>query len=134
MSIRFTKKWGRPFSGPKLEEVRSHGTAGNDGVGNRRALILGERCDDRHKPAWTRVATGLCHEPRHQSKAPNCDARHWRCQQLGILPACDKSIPQRVLSVEGAMIDALVNVAVFAALGLCIVGFGAWAHRRVDAQ
>jgi hypothetical protein len=42
--------------------------------------------------------------------------------------------PSRVLSVEGAMIDALFNVAVFAALGLCIVGFGAWAHRRVDAQ
>jgi hypothetical protein len=39
-----------------------------------------------------------------------------------------------LLSVEGAMIDALFNVAVFAALGLCIVGFGAWAHRRVDAQ
>jgi hypothetical protein len=30
-----------------------------------------------------------------------------------------------VLSVEGAMIDALFNVAIFAALGLCIVGFGA---------
>ena len=39
-----------------------------------------------------------------------------------------------LLSVEGAMIDALFNVAVFTALGLCIVGFGAWAHRRVDAQ
>jgi hypothetical protein len=32
------------------------------------------------------------------------------------------------------MIDALFNVAVFATLVLCIVGFGAWAHRRVDAQ
>jgi hypothetical protein len=29
------------------------------------------------------------------------------------------------------MIDAVLNVAVFAALGLCIVGFGAWARRRV---
>jgi len=29
------------------------------------------------------------------------------------------------------MIDAVLNVAVFAALVLCIVGFGAWAHRRV---
>jgi hypothetical protein len=28
------------------------------------------------------------------------------------------------------MIDAVLNVAVFAALILCIVGFGAWAHRR----
>jgi hypothetical protein len=26
------------------------------------------------------------------------------------------------------MIDALFNVAVFAALALCIVGFGAWAR------
>jgi hypothetical protein len=32
------------------------------------------------------------------------------------------------------MIDTLFNVAVLATLGLCIVGFGAWAHRRVDAQ
>jgi hypothetical protein len=29
------------------------------------------------------------------------------------------------------MIDALFNVAVFATLGLCIVGFGAWARKRV---
>jgi hypothetical protein len=29
------------------------------------------------------------------------------------------------------MIDAVVNVAIFAALFLCIVGFGAWAHKRV---
>jgi hypothetical protein len=29
------------------------------------------------------------------------------------------------------MIDALFNVAVFATLGLCIVGFSAWAHKRV---
>jgi hypothetical protein len=32
------------------------------------------------------------------------------------------------------MIDALFNVAVFATLGLSIVAFGAWAHKRVDAQ
>ena len=36
-----------------------------------------------------------------------------------------------LLSVEGSMIDAVLNVAVFAALVLCIVGFGAWAHGRV---
>jgi hypothetical protein len=30
------------------------------------------------------------------------------------------------------MINAVLNVAVFAALGLCIVGFGAWAHKRVS--
>jgi hypothetical protein len=29
------------------------------------------------------------------------------------------------------MIDAVVNVAIFAALVLRIVGFGAWAHKRV---
>jgi hypothetical protein len=32
------------------------------------------------------------------------------------------------------MIDAVLNVAIFAMLALCIVGFGAWAHKRVDAQ
>jgi hypothetical protein len=36
-----------------------------------------------------------------------------------------------LLSVEGAMIDALFNVAIFATLVLCIVGFGAWARKRV---
>ena len=36
-----------------------------------------------------------------------------------------------LVSVEGSMIDAVFTVAVFATLGLCIVGFGAWAHRRV---
>ena len=39
-----------------------------------------------------------------------------------------------LLSMEGNMIDALFNVAVFAALVLCIVGFSGWAHKRVDAQ
>jgi hypothetical protein len=29
------------------------------------------------------------------------------------------------------MIDVLFTVAVFATLGLCIVGFGAWAQKRV---
>jgi hypothetical protein len=52
---------------------------------------------------------------------------------LGIFPAYDKSIPQsgNLLSAEGSMIDAVLNIAVFAALVLCIVGFGAWAHKRV---
>jgi hypothetical protein len=36
-----------------------------------------------------------------------------------------------LLSVEGSMIDSALNVAVFAALVLCIAGFGAWAHKRV---
>jgi hypothetical protein len=35
-----------------------------------------------------------------------------------------------LLSVEGK-IDALLNVAVFAVLVLCIVGFGAWARKRL---
>jgi hypothetical protein len=46
----------------------------------------------------------------------------------------DQSLKGNLLSMEGNMIDALFNVAVFAALGLCIVGFSAWAHKRVDAQ
>ena len=54
----------------------------------------------------------------------------------GISPTHDGSIPQKAIcfSMEGKMIDALLNVAVFAALALCIVGFSAWAHKRVDAQ
>jgi hypothetical protein len=36
-----------------------------------------------------------------------------------------------LLSVEESMIDAVLNVALFAALVLCIVGFSAWARRRV---
>ena len=54
----------------------------------------------------------------------------------GISPTHDRSIPQKanLLSMEGKMIDALLNIAVFAALALCIVGFSAWAHKRVDAQ
>jgi hypothetical protein len=31
-----------------------------------------------------------------------------------------------------AMIDAVLNAAVFVALALCIGGFGAWAHKRVS--
>jgi hypothetical protein len=29
------------------------------------------------------------------------------------------------------MIDAVLTVGVFTTLGLCIVGFGAWAHKSV---
>jgi hypothetical protein len=29
------------------------------------------------------------------------------------------------------MIDAVLNAAVFVALVLCIVGFGAWAQKRI---
>jgi hypothetical protein len=36
-----------------------------------------------------------------------------------------------LLSMEGNMIDALLNVAIFATLALCIVGISAWAHKRV---
>jgi hypothetical protein len=45
----------------------------------------------------------------------------------------DRSL-KRQSAFNGGMIDALFNVAVFAALVLCIVGFGAWAHKRVDAR
>jgi hypothetical protein len=92
----------------------------------KQALILGERCDGRHKSVWA----------RHHSKAPTCDGRHWRCQRLGNISDARQINPSKgnLLSVEGHMIDAVVNVAIFAALGLCIFGFGAWAHKRVDAQ
>jgi len=39
-----------------------------------------------------------------------------------------------LVSMKGNMIDTLFNVAVFATLVLCIVGFSGWAHKRVDAQ
>ena len=65
-------------------------------------------------------------------KAPNRDDRHWRYQPLGI-SLLQQINPSKgnLLSMEGNMIDALFNVAVFAALVLCIVGFSAWAHKRV---
>jgi hypothetical protein len=89
-----------------------------------KALILGGGCDGRHKSVWA----------RHQLKAPTCDGRHWRCQRLGNISRLGQINPSKgnLLSMEGNMIDALFNVAVFAALGLCIFGFGAWAHKRVD--
>jgi hypothetical protein len=51
----------------------------------------------------------------------------------GIFLILEKSMPQEgdLLSLQGSMIDALLNVAVFAALALCIVGFGALAQKRV---
>jgi len=72
----------------------------------------------------------------HQSKAPNCDDRHWHCPATGNISRPGQINPSKgnLVSVEGAMIDALFNVAVFAMLVLCIVGFSAWAHKRVDAQ
>jgi hypothetical protein len=47
--------------------------------------------------------------------------------------ACDESITHTTICFQWreSMIDAVLNVAVFAALVLCIVGFGAWAHKRV---
>ena len=68
-------------------------------------------------------------------KAPNCDDRHWCCQRPGICEAWDDlSLKRNLLSMEGNMIDALFNVAIFTTLVLCIVGFSAWAHKRVDAH
>ncbi len=51
----------------------------------------------------------------------------------GIFLAYDRSIPLAAISFQWreSMIDAVLNVAVFAALVLCIVGFGAWASKRV---
>ena len=51
----------------------------------------------------------------------------------GILLAYDESIHTAAIRFQWreSMIDAVFNVAVFAALVLCIVGFGAWAHKRV---
>jgi hypothetical protein len=40
-------------------------------------------------------------------------------------PTTNQCCKGNLLSVEGSMIDALINVAVFAALVLCIAGFGA---------
>ena len=68
-----------------------------------------------------------------QSKAPNCDDRHFALPVTGIISHLGQINPSKgnLLSVEGAMIDVLFNIAVFATLGLCIVGFGAWAQKRV---
>jgi hypothetical protein len=51
----------------------------------------------------------------------------------GIFLATEKSIPQAAIFFQWrrSMTDAVLNVALFAALVLCIVGFGAWAHKRV---
>jgi hypothetical protein len=46
-------------------------------------------------------------------------------------PTTNQYLKCNLLSVEGSMIDAVVNVAIFAALVLCIVGFGTWAQKRV---
>ena len=62
--------------------------------------------------------------------APNCDVRH--LPVTGNISRLRQIKPSKgnLLSVEGAMIDALFNVAVFATLVLCIVGFSAWARKR----
>ncbi len=67
-----------------------------------------------------------------QSKAPNCDDRHLVLPVTGNISGVGQINPSRdLISVEGAMIDALFNIAVFATLALCIVGFRAWAHKRI---
>jgi hypothetical protein len=57
-----------------------------------------------------------------------CVASDWK-----YLPQTTNQYPQEgnLLSVGGSMIDAGMNAAVFAALVLYIVGFSAWAHKRV---
>jgi hypothetical protein len=44
-------------------------------------------------------------------------------------PTTGRNCKGNLLSVEGSMIDAVLNVAVFATLVLCVAGFGAWARR-----
>ena len=74
-----------------------------------------------------------CHEWAANQKRQTLMIVTLRCQRPGIFLAYDKSIPQAAICFQwrGSMIDAVLNVAVFAALVLCIVGFGAWAHKRV---
>jgi hypothetical protein len=70
-----------------------------------------------------------------QSKAPNCDDRHFALPATGNISHLGQINPSRgILSVEGNMIDALFDVAVFAMLALCIVGFSAWANKRVPRR
>ena len=85
--------------------------------------------------AVTKIVFSLLGASR-QSKAPNCDVRHLALPVTGNICRLGQINPSKgnLLSMEGNMIDALFNVAVFAALALCIVGFSAWAHKRVDAQ
>jgi len=77
----------------------------------------------------TAVSNGLVPQGGRQLRTPNCDDRHWRC-----ISYAGQINPSKgnLLSVEGTMIDALFNIAVFATLGLCILGFRAWAHKRVS--
>jgi hypothetical protein len=46
-------------------------------------------------------------------------------------PTINQYFNGNLLSVEGSMIDSVLNVAVFAALILCIVGFSAWAKSSI---
>lgn len=46
-------------------------------------------------------------------------------------PTINQYLYGNLLSVEGSMIDSVLNVAVFAALILCIVGFSAWAKSSI---
>jgi hypothetical protein len=57
---------------------------------------------------------------------PNQSLRNWP----GIFLACDRSIEHRRGAMRSgeAMIDALINVATFVVLVLCITGFGVHRH------
>jgi hypothetical protein len=68
----------------------------------------------------------VCHEraanQKHQTvMVVTCVASDWEYFWLR----------RNLLSVEGSMIDAVINAGIFAALVLCIAGFGEWAHKRV---
>jgi hypothetical protein len=44
------------------------------------------------------------------------------------------STSSNLLSMEGSVIDAMLNIAVFAVLILCLVGFGARLMRRLQRR
>jgi hypothetical protein len=96
----------------------------------RRIVILMASTKEEWKVLVKIVEEGL--PVLHRSSILHCDGLGCAAQP-GIFLTYNRSIPQdgNLLSMEGSMIDAVLNVAVFAPLVLCIVGFGTWAHRRV---
>jgi hypothetical protein len=58
-------------------------------------------------------------------------ATHIDVSMPGVFLACDRSYPKTAIRFGGTMIDALLNVAVFAVLVLIIVGSGVDCAHRV---
>src|SRR5262249_33003110 len=105
-----------PQRGPRRNRVRPYILRGRWPGPNVR---FGSKADIPRCKSYVRFTPKSGHSTTHQS--------------LGIFLAYDKSIPQAAICFQwrGSMIDAVLNVAIFAALVLCIVGFGAWARKRV---